>query len=112
MTIVATATYINAMTPSSLNKRFTPHHFNNLNSFLLTIVLIFKPQISKPKNASNMRFPAISALFLAAAAVDAAAVEKRACVEYVGNSWGCQAPAGQPQDWNYCQVANPNYPVR
>lgn len=59
-----------------------------------------------------MRFTAISVLFLAAAAVDAAAVEKRACVEYIGNSWGCDAPVGQPQNWNYCQVRDPNYPVR
>lgn len=63
------------------------------------------------KTLNTMRFTAISLLYLAAAAVDAAAVTKRDCIEFPGNSWGCDPPAGQPQNWNYCQVVNPNYPV-
>lgn len=59
----------------------------------------------------TMRFSAISFLCLTAAAVDAAAVNKRDCVSYRGNSWGCSAPAGFASNLNYCQAVNPNYPV-
>lgn len=59
----------------------------------------------------TMQFSAVYLLCLTAAAVDAAAVTKRACVNYVGNSWGCDAPAGVAPNWNYCQAANPDYPV-
>lgn len=58
-----------------------------------------------------MRFSAFSILCLTAVAVDAAAVTKRDCVSYRGNSWGCSAPAGFASNWNYCQAVNPNYPV-
>lgn len=71
-------------------------------------------EISRTKSKApndTMRFSAISLLCLAAVAVDAAAVNKRDCVEHRGNSWGCDAPAGQPQNWNYCQVYDPSYPV-
>lgn len=71
----------------------------------------YNNSIFTPQATNKMRFSAISFLFVAAAAVDAAAVEKRACVEYIGNSWGCGAPVGEPQNWNYCQVQDPNYPV-
>ncbi|KAI7786807.1 hypothetical protein LA080_002277 [Diaporthe eres] len=57
-----------------------------------------------------MRFSVISILCLAAVTVDAAAVTKRDCVSYRGNSWGCSAPAGFASNWNYCQAVNPNYP--
>jgi hypothetical protein len=59
-----------------------------------------------------MRFTAISVIFLAAAAVDAAAVDKRDCIDIPGNSWGCGSVPSFPPNWNYCQVVNPDYPVR
>ena len=53
-------------------------------------------------------------IFLASAAVDAAAVQRRDCIEYRGNGYGCNVPpvASIPQNWNYCQYRDPNYPVR
>jgi hypothetical protein len=59
-----------------------------------------------------MRFTAISSLVLAAAAaVNGAAVEKRGCIEFIGNGYGCNVPPGVAPNWNYCQWQNPNYPV-
>lgn len=61
-----------------------------------------------------MQFTIVSLLGLVATAVHAApaTLEERACIDYVGNSWGCSAPAGFASNWNYCQAVNPDYPVR
>ncbi|CAN8095574.1 unnamed protein product [Discula destructiva] len=56
-----------------------------------------------------MLFNTISLLCLAAASVHAAAV-KRDCVDHVGNSWGCDAPAGTGVA-NYCIAADASRPI-
>lgn len=60
-----------------------------------------------------MNLKTITALGISITAVHCApaTLVARDCVYYVGNSWGCDPPAGVAPNWNYCQAANPDYPV-
>lgn len=90
--------------------RRSHYHINHNNLHLLDHFPQFQTN-QHQKASDTMRFSAVSLLCLAAVAVDAAAVTKRDCVSYRGNSWGCSAPIGFASNWNYCQAVNPNYPV-